>query len=665
MSGFFIQGRHGTRGNFEVVVPTTHGAGLTHLWRNNDVPSFPWSAANCFGSGDPASACLIQGNFGTPGNLEVVARDGDRLVFYWRMDRAPWTWRGPLAIAGSARGNPALIQSRHGTKGNFELIAAHAAGGLVHLWRNNDNPSFPWSAPFGFGSGNVTGVSLIQGNFGTPGNLEVVAVEGDRLVFYWRMDRAPWTWAGPFHVAGGVRGVPSLIQGRHGARGNFEVVAAHRDGGLVHLWRNNDIPSFPWSAPLRFGSGLYDEVTLVQGNFGTPGNLEVVARRADGQLDFYWRLDRSPWTWNGPFLIGAERSRDVSECVYGWRSAFFQSDSHIVARIQLNPDAGISADTMNTLRTTWRNGIIDKWSDRFDCQAPNGERRRITFDVHWVASNAHHVVRVRPGPERSNMTTWDTSDSADVASHEFGHMMGHPDEYADAACPSRNPVNTGTVMADNTEVVERLMETFANFHCGHDATPRSASEPTADEEVPSMRPFEWLTAEERSGFVERLRSVVGAEGTAGDAKVVLVVSGGAPGDRFEYRAEVAGGGRGEVRVLDEISGRQEENHGVAVEAAQVARLFELAASDEVLNTEHPAPRFVPDSLVGTLVVTDGDAEKRIHFAVDSESGRVRPPAEGDIAFSPADAGLVLRQEYTTPGVRSLVETIQSIQELHL
>ena len=29
----------------------------------------------------------------------------------------------------------------------------------------------------------------------------------------------------------------------------------------------------------------------------------------------------------------------------------------------------------------------------------------------------------------------------------FGHMIGNKDEYPDAACPNRSPVNTGTVMA--------------------------------------------------------------------------------------------------------------------------------------------------------------------------------------------------------------------------
>src|SRR3712207_7993873 len=47
--------------------------------------------------------------------------------------------------------------------------------------------------------------SLIQGNYGAIGNLEVVANEDGRLAFYWRPDGPPWTWNGPYHLSGGIR----------------------------------------------------------------------------------------------------------------------------------------------------------------------------------------------------------------------------------------------------------------------------------------------------------------------------------------------------------------------------------------------------------------------------------------------------------------------------
>jgi hypothetical protein len=51
MSGFFIQSRFGSQGNFEVVVPSRAVGGLVHFWRNNDDPSFPWSGPTYFAGG--------------------------------------------------------------------------------------------------------------------------------------------------------------------------------------------------------------------------------------------------------------------------------------------------------------------------------------------------------------------------------------------------------------------------------------------------------------------------------------------------------------------------------------------------------------------------------------------------------------------------------------
>jgi hypothetical protein len=60
------------------------------------------------------------------------------------------------------------------------------------------------------------------------------------------------------------------------------------------------------------------------------------------------------------------------------------------------------------------------------------------------------------------MLTWDTQDTGGVAAHEGGHMLGLIDEYRDASCPNRSPVDTGTVMDDNSaNVPNRLLTRFA------------------------------------------------------------------------------------------------------------------------------------------------------------------------------------------------------------
>jgi hypothetical protein len=102
-----------------------------------------------------------------------------------------------------AAGNPMLIQSRFGAKGNFELVVPLAGGGLAFYFRNNDDPSFPWNGPFPFGqsAGHVEAVTLIQSNFGDPGNLELVARVGDRLAFFFRDSGPAFNWNGPFFLS--------------------------------------------------------------------------------------------------------------------------------------------------------------------------------------------------------------------------------------------------------------------------------------------------------------------------------------------------------------------------------------------------------------------------------------------------------------------------------
>ena len=156
-------------------------------------------------------------------------------------------------------------------------------------------------------------------------------------------------------------------------------------------------------------------------------------------------------------------SFSMSECIYGWTAAYEQTWTHIVVRIDLNPDAGITASTMTPLQNTWENTIETRWSN-VGGAAHSGEITcPFTFDVQWVNTNEHHNVRVRTGPAGTNMTTWDTSDTGAVASHEFGHMLGNPDEYTSGTCPGRSPVNTGTIMDNNTNNIPlRLLQRLAD-----------------------------------------------------------------------------------------------------------------------------------------------------------------------------------------------------------
>jgi hypothetical protein len=251
---------------------------------------------------------LIQSNFGNPGNLEVVVSVGGKLYHLWRDSGPSFTWSDPFLVTSGVSGIPGLIQSRFGTQGNFEVVVPASGGGLVHYWRDNDDPSFPWSGPTPFGGsvGAVDSISPIQSNFGNPGNLEVVASAGGQIYHFWRDSGPSFTWNGPFLLSG-IVGSPSLIQSRFGSQGNFELVVSNLSGGLTHYFRNNDDPNLPWSGPTLFG-GLtqFGLASLIESNFGSPGNLEVLAGTFDpiagAELVHFWRDSGPSFTWNGPFI---------------------------------------------------------------------------------------------------------------------------------------------------------------------------------------------------------------------------------------------------------------------------------------------------------------------------------------------------------------------------
>jgi hypothetical protein len=318
-----IQGRFGGRGNFEMVVPASGiQGGLTHYVRLNDRAFVPWAGPNAFGQGVfVQGASMIQSNFGSPGNLEVIAQAGGELVAFVRDSGPAFHWFGPIPIRVNGQpisglsGDSCFIQSRFGTRGNFELVVPLASGGIAHYDRNNDDPSFPWFGPNVFGAdvGIFSAVSLIQSNFGTPGNLEVVGIVNGQLLHFSRDSGPGFHWFGPEPVIAngravtGVIGNPSLIQGRFLTRGNFELVVPIFEGGLAHFDRNNDDPAFPWFGPNIFGEGLgtFASVSLIQSNFGNPGNLELVVN-AEGVLMAFFRDSGPAFHWFGPYEITAE-----------------------------------------------------------------------------------------------------------------------------------------------------------------------------------------------------------------------------------------------------------------------------------------------------------------------------------------------------------------------
>jgi hypothetical protein len=209
----------------------------------------------------------------------------------------------------------------------------------------------PWSMqlPIPSTMGQVDALTFIQGTYDNPGNLEGIARIGDGLAYFYSTNYGTpprsdtLTWHGPYPLAiensinnqcsrervNGISGNPVLIQSTFGNNRNFELVVPRANGGFNHYFRDNDdiyclsahqgvVPKPPPPLPWKLGQevtnidghelGHIDAISLIQSDFAAPpGNLEVVARMADGLVSFWSTGSYLPhtnnFTWNGPLAV--------------------------------------------------------------------------------------------------------------------------------------------------------------------------------------------------------------------------------------------------------------------------------------------------------------------------------------------------------------------------
>lgn len=303
-----IQTRYGNRTMLELASPSASGGILLYA-RDNDTPGMPWYVLGAIGRsiGVPTGVSWIQGNYGDPGNLELVAVAGGKLWYFWRDSGADRAWRGPYLLASQVRGAPSLIQSRFGVAGDFLLAVPNVAGGIGLYYRSNDDAALPWRFGGRVGVGVpalFSGASLIESNYGHPGNFELVGTAGGAVYYFWGTGLTAPDWHGPFTIAGHAGGPPSLIQSRFGVQGNFEMLVPSDDDGIDFYWRDNDTAGLPWRGPFRIHEALgrVGAVSLIQGTLGaSQSNFELMIQTAD-RLDFSFRDEAG---WQGPFAFVA------------------------------------------------------------------------------------------------------------------------------------------------------------------------------------------------------------------------------------------------------------------------------------------------------------------------------------------------------------------------
>lgn len=125
------------------------------------------------------------------------------------------------------------------------------------------------------------------------------------------------------------------------------------------------------------------------------------------------------------------------------------TELRVIVRIHL-VRAGHTSETYypsDALANRWRAGIEGVWNNHF--YAWNGTTQlTIVFVPMFTDAAPDHTVEVAPGDDRSDESHWYEEDDGTTIAHEFGHMIGNPDEYRLPGTAAEIPASMGLSQAD-------------------------------------------------------------------------------------------------------------------------------------------------------------------------------------------------------------------------
>jgi hypothetical protein len=119
-------------------------------------------------------------------------------------------------------------------------------------------------------------------------------------------------------------------------------------------------------------------------------------------------------------------------------------------------------------------------------------------------------------------------------------------------------------------------------------------------------------------------------------EVSLRVAGGAPSQRYRFEFTARGTGSLATSISDDMS----ERHGKSderLDPSEFADLARVLLRSGVLETPAETPRFLPDTLVGILDITQGTSRFRRHFAADRDQAQVQDVQPPSALVKAADA----------------------------
>jgi C1A family cysteine protease len=283
-NGNFIESGDGALNrNFEVWATTPTGDAVRHYWR--DGSSLNWSTAETQGNDVGAMPTVTGTTYDR--NFEMIYPTTSRRLHHRYFDQAQGKWfDGPIFGPTNVNGVVGFIQGDFGAPGNFELVAALTNGTMCHWWRNEANNN-TWSQSAVFGSGVAMGGATLIQRFDR--GLDFICVNNDgTMQRYYRVLNGGWSAQEKF--GSNVHSYPVMIRSEFGetnetAPGNYELCVAV-NGQFQHWWTQGEAAAH-WTMDAAFGTNIRQVLGLIESSFGF--DLELIALLTDGSIQHFWR----------------------------------------------------------------------------------------------------------------------------------------------------------------------------------------------------------------------------------------------------------------------------------------------------------------------------------------------------------------------------------------
>ena len=112
-----------------------------------------------------------------------------------------------------------------------------------------------------------------------------------------------------------------------------------------------------------------------------------------------------------------------------------------------------------------------------------------------------------------------------------------------------------------------------------------------------------------------------------DLVISLRVAGGMPSQAYRLDYRIGGDLRARVALDDNRANRRREADNEEVDRDQLTEVARELVANGVLDVPTVRPRFLPDTVVGIIEISNGERSFRVYFAADPDQASVQeePP----------------------------------------